>query len=250
MNSRPLVYQITNTVSAQLQADCTALLGGLSVMSRCGAEAAEVAAASDALLINIGTPPDSAKELYHAAAGAAERAGIPIILDIVGCGFTSLRTEIANELLASHRFSVVKGNYSEIAALSGQDVSPRGVSDACGTAPVDMRPIVMDCAKRYNCTVFATGSRDHLADGAMYESITGGAEATQYLSGIGCALGSAAALFCTWMTPYEASLTALRLFRQAAEEAAALSVGRYSFKIKFLDSLARLGKTVKECHAL
>ena len=53
--AKPLVYQITNSVSAQLQADCVALLGGVSIMSPQKGEAAEIAAACDALLINIGT---------------------------------------------------------------------------------------------------------------------------------------------------------------------------------------------------
>ena len=76
--ARPLIYQITNGVSAQLQADCVALLGGSSVMSGRLAEAAEIAAASDALLINIGTPPDNAEELYRTAAGAAAANNIPV----------------------------------------------------------------------------------------------------------------------------------------------------------------------------
>ena len=49
--AKPLVYQITNSVSAQLQADCVALLGGVSIMSPQKGEAAEIAAACDALLI-------------------------------------------------------------------------------------------------------------------------------------------------------------------------------------------------------
>ena len=63
----PLIYQITNTVSAQLQADCTAILGGSSIMTDNVEEAAKTAASCDALLINTGTPPCNAYELYSTA---------------------------------------------------------------------------------------------------------------------------------------------------------------------------------------
>ena len=85
--ARPLVYQITNGVSAQLQADCVALLGGASIMSRQIAEAGEIAASCDALLINIGTPPDNALALYRKAASAAAKNNVPIVIDLVGYGF-------------------------------------------------------------------------------------------------------------------------------------------------------------------
>ena len=238
MRDKPLIYQITNTVSAQLQADCTAVLGGLSIMSRNLEEAAEIAAASDALLINIGTPPENAAKLYHKAAEAAASAGIPIVVDIVGCGFTQLRRRLADGLLSEFKVSVVKGNCSEIAALCGKHTSPRGVS---GSAEIfDMKNITTECSEKFGCTVFATGEKDHLAGGGRYDCISGGSQATQRVSGLGCALGSAAALFSASENAYDASLHALSLFRRAAEQASQSACGAFSFRSAFMDILGTL----------
>lgn len=240
--AKPLVYQITNSVSAQLQADCVALLGGVSIMSPQVGEAAEIAAACDALLINIGTPPDGARKLYLTAARAAAAAKRPIVMDAVGYGFSRFRTEAADALLSEVKFSVIKGNFSEIAALCGEGAAPRGVSSECGEDGA--AEITAECAKRFGALVYCTGERDFLADaeGGRREVIDGGSRMLAMTSGIGCALGSATALFCAHDEPFEASRRALKLFRRAAAlaEKDSAAVGPYSFRTAFMDWLAEL----------
>lgn len=240
--AKPLVYQITNTVSAQLQADCVALLGGVSIMSPQAGEAAEIAAACDALLINIGTPPDGARKLYLTAALAAAAAKRPIVMDAVGYGFSRFRTEAADALLSEVKFSVIKGNFSEIAALCGEGAAPRGVSSECGEDGA--AEITAECAKRFGAVVYCTGERDFLAgaESGRSEVIDGGSRMLAMTSGIGCALGSATALFCAHDEPFEASRRALKLFRRAAAlaEKDSASVGPYSFRTAFMDWLAEL----------
>ncbi|OUO92933.1 hydroxyethylthiazole kinase [Cloacibacillus sp. An23] len=238
--AKPLVYQITNTVSAQLQADCVALLGGVSIMSPQPEEAAEIAAACDALLINIGTPPGRARELYLAAARAAAEHERPIVMDAVGYGFSRFRTEAADALLSEIKFSVIKGNFSEIAALCGEGAAPRGVSSECGEAGA--AGIVAECAKKYRAAVYCTGELDFISDGEKSETVSGGSKLLAMTSGIGCALGSATALFCSREAPFEASLHALKLFRRAAAlaEKDSASAGPYSFRTAFMDWLAEL----------
>ena len=236
--SEPLIYQITNTVSAQLQADVTALLGGASIMSRQIAEAAQIAASCDAMLLNIGTPPDNALELYRTALRAAAENSKPVVLDIVGYGFSKYRTEIADKLLDEFTFSIIKGNESEIGALGGAGTIPVGVSS--GTPLSDAGKIVKACAKKYNCVVCSTGEKDHISDGERTAEIEGGSPLMRRTSGIGCALGSAAALFCTEDKPFDAAFRALTLFRTAASKAEPESRGAYSFRIRFMDLLAEL----------
>lgn len=242
--ARPLVYQITNAVSAQLQADCVALLGGVSIMSRQRAEAKEIAAAADALLINIGTPPDDAEELYRAAASAASERGTPLVLDLVGYGFSKYRTAIADALLAEFRFSVVKGNEAEIGTLCGAGTTPRGVSSDGYVA--EAARLTARCAKRYQCVVYSTGEMDNLSDGNESFVIDGGSPLLRGTSGIGCALGSATALFCARKRPLAAARRALALFRRAAAEAANDAEGPYSFRMRFMDGLFRYGSLENE----
>ena len=236
---RPHVYQITNAVSAQLQADCVALLGGVSIMSRQRAEAREIAAAADALLINIGTPPDDAGELYRAAASAASERGIPMVLDLVGYGFSKYRTAIADALLSEFRFSVIKGNEAEIGALCGAGTAPRGVSSDVHLA--EAARLTARCAKRRRCVVYSTGETDNLSDGKESFVIDGGSPLLHGTSGIGCALGSATALYCARERPLAAARRTLTLFRRAAAEAASDAEGPYSFRMRFMDGLYRYG---------
>ena len=207
------------------------------------ARGGEIAAASDALLINIGTPPDNAEELYRTAAAAAAANNIPVVLDLVGYGFSKCRTEIADALLAEFRFSVIKGNGAEIGALCGAGTAPRGVS--CDSEIAEAERLTEDCAKKFGCVVYSTGETDHLSNGEKSFAIIGGSPLLRGTSGIGCALGSATALFCTRDEPLEAARRALKLFRRAAAEAGE-AAGPYSFRIKFMDMLAKFGSLENE----
>lgn len=235
----PLIYQITNMVSAQLQADCTAILGGSSIMTDNVEEAAKTAAFCDALLINTGTPPCNAYELYSTALRAAADNTVPAVLDAVGCGFSKYRTDITRALLKEFNFSVIKGNEAEIGALAGAGTAPRGVS--CSADIGNAAELAAACAKRYRCAVYCTGRYDHLSDGKRLIRIGGGSSMLRRTSGIGCALGSATALFCASMPPLDACRRALKLFRRAAS-AAEGTPGPYSFRIRFLDLLAKFNE--------
>ena len=234
--AKPLIYQITNFVSAQLQADVTALLGGAAIMSRSVDEAEEIARGSDALLINIGTPDDRSKELFRAAVRGAR--DIPKTLDLTGYGFSRYRTALADMLLSDVTFSIIKGNEAEIAALSGARCKPRGVS--CDEEFDLAAENVRLCAQRYGAVVFSTGTIDYLSDGSSDIVFDGGSSMIRDTSGIGCALGCAAALFSSQTAAMDASRRALSLFRNAAAEAAGESGGPYSFRTSFLDRLAAL----------
>lgn len=238
---RPLVHQITNYVSAQLQADAIAALGGCSIMSGLPAEIREITAKSDALLINIGTPPNDILETCRRAMTAALRKKIPTVLDIVGYGFTGFRSELADSLLEEFSFSVIKGNNAEILALAGVGEGPRGVSAAGGET--DMTAIVKRLAGKYGCTVFSTGAVDALSDGETSLSLFGGSPQITSRSGIGCAAGSVAALFACVAAPFDASAAACSAFRLAAQGAARRAKKGASFHCAFQDELYSLGET-------
>ena len=55
-----------------------------------------------------------------------------MLLDPVGAGASTLRTQTAVKLMQEVRFSVIRGNMSEIKVLSGGMGGARGV-DACET---------------------------------------------------------------------------------------------------------------------
>lgn len=234
-DKRPLVHQLTNMVSAQVQADMVAILGGVSIMSDSAAEAEEIVTNSDALLINAGTPNTSSPELFRTALRVAEKRGIPIVLDPVGYGFTSLRVNLIDSLLREFRFSVIRGNSAEIAALAGEDDAPKGVS--ADNEPKDVRRAAEKLAKKYGCAVSASGAVDTISDGDTTLRLSGGSPLVTTLSGIGCALGSCTALYSAVAGSFDGALTASAAFRLAAERAAGQAAGSGSFYRLFQDEL-------------
>ena len=90
---KPLVHQITNYVVMNETANATLALGALPVMAHAREEVEEMASLAAALVLNIGTLSPPWVEAMLAAGRAANEAGAPVVLDPVGAGATSYRTE-------------------------------------------------------------------------------------------------------------------------------------------------------------
>src|SRR5213596_703864 len=96
---KPLVHQITNYVVMNETANATLALGALPVMAHALEEVEEMAALAGALVLNIGTLSPPWVEAMFAAGRAVNSADVPIVLDPVGAGATSYRTETPRQLL-------------------------------------------------------------------------------------------------------------------------------------------------------
>jgi len=116
----PLVQQLTNEVTKNDLANITLSWGALPVMADAPGEAPEMAELADAILLNTGRMTDSNVEALHAAGKAANRLGVPVVLDPVGAGTTPTREEVHASLLEEVEFDVIKGNYGEITHLAGE----------------------------------------------------------------------------------------------------------------------------------
>jgi hydroxyethylthiazole kinase-like sugar kinase family protein len=92
---RPLVHQITNYVVMNETANATLALGALPVMAHAREEVEEMVRLAGALVINIGTLSPHWVEAMVVAGAAANAAGIPVVVDPVGAGATTYRTETA-----------------------------------------------------------------------------------------------------------------------------------------------------------
>ena len=93
-------------------------------------EVQEITTICQGLNINIGTLHKSSIESMFLAGKKANELGHPVLLDPVGAGASTLRTQTAVKLMQEVRFSVIRGNMSEIKVLSGGMGGARGV-DAC-----------------------------------------------------------------------------------------------------------------------
>ena len=72
-----------------------------------------------ALVLNVGTLSESWVEAMLIAGAAANERGVPVVLDPVGAGATSYRTETAKRLLGELDVTVLRGNAGEVATLVG-----------------------------------------------------------------------------------------------------------------------------------
>ena len=232
---RPLVHCLTNPVAANVTANALLCLGAAPLMAEAVAEMEAVAAAADALLVNLGTQTPARLAAAQAAVAAARRHGVPWVLDPVAAGAIPARGEAASTLMASGP-RLIKGNASEILALAGAGAGGRG-TDATHD-PADALGPAQRLARETGAVVAITGAVDRVTDGDRTVAVTRGHPVMAQVSGMGCIAGALAAA-CLAVEPdgLLATQHALTLLGMAAEMAAERSAGPGSFVPAILDAL-------------
>src|SRR6266480_1940375 len=208
---KPLVHQITNYVVMNETANATLSLGALPVMAHAREEVEEMAAIAAALVLNIGTLSRPWVEAMLAAGRAANSAGVPVVLDPVGAGATSYRTEAARRLLQEVDVAVVRGNAAEIATLSGREAEIRGV-ESIGASD-SAAALARAAAQELGTVASVTGPVDHVSDGARTIAVANGDALLGTVSGTGCMSSAITGCFlAVASTPLEAAAEALVAF--------------------------------------
>ncbi|MGQ9482578.1 MAG: hydroxyethylthiazole kinase [Chloroflexus sp.] len=236
---RPLIHHITNFVVMNDTANVTLHIGGLPVMAHDREEVAEMVAAAGALVLNVGTLSPDWIEAMLIAGRRANELGIPIVLDPVGAGATSLRTASDRRLLEELQITVVRGNSGEIGALAGMGGVVKGVE-----AVVELDDPITAAkalAKQYRTVVAVTGRQDIVTDGNRVYLVDNGHEWLKTLTGTGCSATTVVAAFAAVERDYPfAAAAALACFGVAAELAAPAAKGPASFKVAFYDAIYHL----------
>ncbi len=239
---RPLIHHLTNWVTIYDCANVTRTIGALPVMAHAPEEVAQMAGAASALVLNIGTLTKDFVDSMILAGEAANKKGIPIILDAVGAGATDLRTNECKRLLRELKIDIIKGNAGEIATLAGVEAEVRGVeSISAGGEPEE---IAKSLAKAAKATAVITGKVDIVAgpDGKTY-TIHNGHEMMGTVVGTGCMAASVIASFAAVEKDYaKAAACALACFGIAGEIAAKEAKGPGTFKEHFFDALHNLDR--------
>lgn len=224
---RPRVQCVLGAVSAPFVADTVLAVGGAPSMTHAPDEAAVLAAAADAVLVNIGQPDSERRAGALACARSAAEAGVPWLLDPVLAHAAPSRLRLARELLG-HAPAIVKPNRDELAALSPGGPSPEEA----------VRALARSCGAVVQCT----GDPDIVGDGEGLHRIAGGHEWMDRSVGFGCALGGLTAALLAVTDPRGAALAACRTFARAAELALADAHGPASFRVAFVDALHRISE--------
>jgi hydroxyethylthiazole kinase len=237
---KPLIHQITNYVVMNETANATLALGALPVMAHAPEEVEEMASVAGALVLNIGTLSQPWIEAMLLAAKAANDAGAPVVLDPVGAGATTFRTETAKRILAEAAIAVVRGNAAEVATLAGREAQIRGV-ESIGAAESGAE-LARAAARELGLVAAVTGRVDHVSDGERSVAVANGHELLGTVSGTGCMATAVTGSFLAVAPdrPLEAAAEALVAFGVAGEDAAGEARGPGTFHAALYDALYNL----------
>ena len=166
----PLVHNITNYVTVNDCANIVLACGASPIMADDAAEVEDITSLCAGLNLNIGTLNSRTIPSMLLAGHTANRLGRPVVLDPVGAGASHLRTETALRLLREVKFTVIRGNISEIRTLAAGSGTTKGVdADAADKVTDETLDKTVAFAKafaaRTGAVVAVTGAIDIVADG-------------------------------------------------------------------------------------
>lgn len=247
----PLVHNITNYVTVNDVANTILAIGGAPLMADDINEIEEIVGISSVLYINVGTLNARTIESMIQAGKFANKKGIPVVLDPVGVGASTLRNETVETLIEEVKIDVIKGNISEIKALYTNAKNAGGVDVQADDIVSDgnleeSTNFLKGVAKSLKCVIAATGAIDIITDGEDVALIRNGHAMMSKITGTGCMLGSIIATFCG-SNPKEivsATVTAVAVMGLAGQYAAnkveRLGEGTGSFRTYLIDSLSMI----------
>jgi hydroxyethylthiazole kinase len=237
----PLIHCITNYVSIDFVANALKSIGASPIMSYATEEMNEIIKIADALIINIGTFSAGWSEGMNIAATAANKKGIPIVLDPVGAGATSYRTAISKQILKNHHIWAIRGNASEIMALIDQKSKTKGVDAIHSThEPIEA---AHKLSQKHSCIVIVSGKTDYVIEADRSIQINGGDPMMANVVGTGCVSSAIMSAFLATKNgdSIEAAAHGMAAMKKATELAAQNHPREpASFKMEFTDALYTL----------
>lgn len=191
--SVPLVHNITNYVTVNDVANVLLACGGSPIMSDEPEDVEDITSICGGLNINIGTLNQSSIKGMFTAGKKANELGHKVLLDPVGAGASALRTNTAVKLMEEIRFTVIRGNISEIKTLALGSGTTKGVdadvADAVTDETLDQAvAFVKNFAKSTGSIVAVTGAIDLVSDSETCYVIRNGRPEMGRITGTGCQL--------------------------------------------------------------
>lgn len=220
----PLVHNITNYVTVNDCANIILACGASPIMADDENEVEEITTICGGLNINIGTLNKRTIASMLKAGKKANELNHPVVLDPVGAGASALRTDTAMELLEEVKFSVIRGNISEIKTLALGSGTTKGVdADVADKVTEENLDEVIAFAKAFaaktGAVVAITGAIDIVADSSKAYCIRNGHPMMSSITGTGCQLSAMTTAFVTANQdkPLEAAAAAVVAMGYAGE---------------------------------
>jgi hydroxyethylthiazole kinase len=244
----PLVDCITNIVTAGDMANGLLAIGASPVMAADPEEISEIISHARAMLYNLGAISLASREAARRGSLEANTLGIPLVIDPVGVGASHLRLNMVKELAASRHIAILRGNVSEIRALTGASSHAGGVDAAAGDLDAghfeEMQETARRLASQWQTVVAVSGPRDIVTDGTRLAVIDAGCDMMTRVTGTGCTLTGLTAAFAAVCggNYFEAAICSLVLMCLAGEQAQARAghLGTASFRTAMFDALSKI----------
>lgn len=245
-NTKPLVHHLTNYVTVNDCANITLAIGASPIMADEIEEVAEITSISSALVLNIGTLNKRTIESMLVAGERANEMSIPIVFDPVGAGASKLRNQTVRLLFEKLKFSVIRGNMSEIRFIAGLNATTKGVDASEEDLENSIQSgidIARNLARTYNCTVAITGATDIISDGKSVFCIKNGHKILSSITGTGCMSTSLIGSFCGATSNYHMAAVVGLMCMGIAGEIAFENVGQKgngSYHIAIIDEVSKM----------
>ncbi len=253
--NRPLVHNITNYVTVNDCANVLLAAGASPLMADDIDEMEEITSICSALNINIGTLNKRVVESMLVAGKKANELNHPVTLDPVGISASNLRTNTVKRLLENIKFSVIRGNISEIKALALGEGKTYGVDASVLDAITDenLEDVIKFARELSNNTgavIVITGAIDIVTDDKTSYICRNGHSKMSDISGTGCMLSSLLAAYVCANKGEEllAALTAVTLLGVAGERADK-SKGNTSYRDAIMDEIYTMTDEILEKEA-
>ncbi len=247
IDNKPVIHCITNSVTMNDMANIVLALGASPIMAHHKCEVAEVASNAGALVVNLGATDDY--EAIKIAVAAANKAGVPVVLDPVGVMASQYRREFVVSLLKDLHVDCIRANYAEVCMIadllgrsddrgrydeSGQcvglskchDVNQENLAGQVRGLDTDKKDlddealsVLQDFAGEYKLAIVASGPVDYIISEDKISKVESGDKLMKYVTGMGCMYTAVCAAF---MYAAGKSLAGESLVHAALLEAASL----------------------------
>ncbi len=248
---KPLVHSITNYVTVNDCANIILAAGGSPIMADDIREVEDITSICSALVINMGTLNERTIESMVLAGKKANANGSPVIFDPVGVGASTLRNETAFRLLNEVKFSVIRGNISEILFLAKGAGTTKGVdaSEADKVTPDNIQSVIdfaKSLSKKTGAVIAISGAIDIVANAEKAYTVTNGHPIMAQITGSGCMLAALIGTFCaansdTLLDATTAAVGSMGLCGELAQEKMSKNDGGTGmFRMYLIDYISKL----------
>lgn len=252
----PLINVITNFVTVNDCANILLAAGASPCMAYDIREVEDIVSISQGLVINLGSIEDDQAMLLSTK--KANEIGIPTVFDPVAAGASRLRNELCEEFLQKVKFSVIRGNISEIKSLAFGSVTTKGV-DASDADKVteDNLPEIVKMAKalseKTGSVIAISGKIDVIADSQKAYIIKNGHPIMTQITGSGCMLTTLICAYCAAnpdriLESAAAAVCVMGICGECAyQKMIDTDAGTSSFRNYLIDYVSKInGKIIKE----